>query len=454
MIQAIRIEFPNLSNAIRQKIHLGEILSEMLMTEWSLPDWNAPIYPRPPAFPPPAPVSRSQPLPLPSPPPATSNHPRPDRLGIGYNSSEISGAGSEDNDIRSDAEAALPLAPAKPPGVGWKQFLDSGCPWWYYNGELGQWWYSTHTEVLAPYTQADHEDAAEAAVATELAGDDDAIALPPPRFLPHPLPANVEQQSDESGESDDDQMLPAAIELIQKGNIVDGMLVLHPSAAHLRCIRKPATPFNAPHQDLLHRLHAIAWGRKMLCEIKMLEDVHIWSPNHDLGTHAFLHVQFQDWKQKCGELLDKQWERSWHGALSPYILNILATNGFYPAEKIRSVGTGLFHSNNHGQFYPFKYAYPSPLRMRSYAAGIATMHLEDIDADVPLYHSLVQLRVKAPLQWAKTKPPKKWHVTNNKDIKTCIQLEAALFCIYSGPRSKEYAHDEMGHLLERNGVSY
>ena len=65
MIQAIRIEFPNLSNAIRQKIHLGEILSEMLMTEWSLPDWNAPIYPRPPAFPPPAPVSRSQPLPLP-----------------------------------------------------------------------------------------------------------------------------------------------------------------------------------------------------------------------------------------------------------------------------------------------------------------------------------------------------------------------------------------------------
>ena len=58
----------------------------------------------------------------------------------------------------SAPDAPSPLAPAKPPGVGWKQFHDSGRPWWYYNGELGQWWYSTHTEVVAPYTQADHEE--------------------------------------------------------------------------------------------------------------------------------------------------------------------------------------------------------------------------------------------------------------------------------------------------------
>ena len=79
-------------------------------------------------------------------------------------------------------------------------------------------------------------------------------------------------------------------------------------------------------------------------------------------------------------------------------------------------------------------------------------NLDAINADVPLYHSLVQLRVKAPMEWAKTKKKKKWHVTKNESIKTCIKLEAALFCIYSGPRSEEHAK-KLGHILMTNGAS-
>ena len=52
--------------------------------------------------------------------------------------------------------ALPPRAPDKPPGAGWKEYFDDDHQWWYYNGELGEWWYSEETGV-EPYSQADRD---------------------------------------------------------------------------------------------------------------------------------------------------------------------------------------------------------------------------------------------------------------------------------------------------------
>ena len=161
-------------------------------------------------------------------------------------------------------------------------------------------------------------------------------------------------------------------------------------------------------------------------------------------------MQFHDWDEECRSL-SSHWQTSWHGALSPYILNIVARNGFYPTQIIGAGGArGLYHSNNHGLHYPFKYAYPSPLLISGYAGCESERNLDAINADVPLYHSLVQLKVN-PMIWAKTTPRHKWHVTKNESIRSEIRLSAALFCRYTGPRSMKHVCDVRRHICMTNG---
>ena len=52
--------------------------------------------------------------------------------------------------------APLPRVPDKPPGAGWKEYVDEDLQWWYYKGEYGEWWYSEETGV-EPYTQDDRD---------------------------------------------------------------------------------------------------------------------------------------------------------------------------------------------------------------------------------------------------------------------------------------------------------
>ena len=141
----------------------------------------------------------------------------------------------------------------------------------------------------------------------------------------------------------------------------------------------------------------------MSIEVWIIKLIHgrLIFPNSEAIHFYECNFTFHDWDEECRSL-SSDWQTSWHGALSPYILNIVARNGFYPTQIIGAGGTrGLYHSNNHGLHYPFKYAYPSPLLVSSYAGCESEQNLDAINADVPLYHSLVQLKVN-PMIWAKT----------------------------------------------------
>ena len=86
-------------------------------------------------------------------------------------------------------------------------------------------------------------------------------------------------------------------------------------------------------------------------------------PIRDLEDFEFLKIEYFDWHERCSSL-SSAWQSSWHGALTPYILNIVHENGFREPTVVGAAqGVGLFHSNN--LVYPFKYAYPSPVVMQA-----------------------------------------------------------------------------------------
>jgi len=167
------------------------------------------------------------------------------------------------------------------------------------------------------------------------------------------------------------------------------------------------------------------------------------------GNKTFLRVEFGDWKDNCAQLSD-DWDTSWHGALTSFILNIVSNNGIFPTKHVGAGGnSGLFHSNNRGLHYPFKYAYPSPLLCSQYE----TYAIAGIPSDVPLYHSLIEIRVR-PMRWCRRNGKKlDWHVTLNESIPYEICLSAALFCIYSGPRTESHMRSSP-HILMKHGTPF
>jgi hypothetical protein len=209
-----------------------------------------------------------------------------------------------------------------------------------------------------------------------------------------------------------------------------------------------AIPHEAAHRQLYTILDEISVYRNVSYESATWESDIV-----DFGRYTFLRVQFNDWGETCRRL-SSDWETSWHGALSPYILNMIVRNGIYPATLPGAGQTmGLFHSNNRGLHYPFKYAYPSQLMCSGYMGAGSEANLDAIDKVVPLYHSLVELKVK-PMTWAKTTPKHKWHVTKNDSIQSEIRLSAALFCVYTGPRSMKHVSNMRGHICMTNGRAF
>jgi hypothetical protein len=153
------------------------------------------------------------------------------------------------------------------------------------------------------------------------------------------------------------------------------------------------------------------------------------------GNKTFLRVEFDDWKAHCDQLSD-DWDRSWHAALTPVILNIVLMNKILPSEHVGAGGnSGFFHSNNGGLKYPFKYAYPSPLVRSHSGAGEQLDSISRVPSDVPLFHSLIEVRVRPMRKCMRGSKWLGWHVTLNEQIPCEVCLSAALFCIYSGPRT-------------------
>ena len=175
----------------------------------------------------------------------------------------------------------------------------------------------------------------------------------------------------------------------------------------------------------------------------------IWETHIEgFGYKTFLRIEFDDWRAQCAKLSD-EWETSWHGALTPFILNIVLQNGIYPTEHVGAGGkSGLFHSNNKGLHYPFKYAYPSPISGIPIDAAYAISGVEG-----PLYHSLIEIRVNPMKRCKRGSQTLPWHVTLNKSIPNEIRLSAALFCIYSGPRTERHMRSS-GHILMLHGVPF
>jgi hypothetical protein len=173
----------------------------------------------------------------------------------------------------------------------------------------------------------------------------------------------------------------------------------------------------------------------------------VWRKNIEaFGEHVFLRIEFEDWKTECAQLSD-EWKTSWHGALTPFILNIVYKNGIYAAEHRGAGGhAGLFHSNNRELHYPFKYAYPSPI------SGIPIDDEYKISGvEGPLYHSLIEIRVNPMRRCKRGGKNLPWHVTANERIPQEIRLSAALFCIYSGDRSDRHMRSSP-HIKMTHGV--
>ena len=125
---------------------------------------------------------------------------------------------------------------------------------------------------------------------------------------------------------------------------------------------------------------------------------------------------------------------SMHGAMTPYILNIIHDNRFrinYDPKVVASTAggkPGLFHSNK--LQFPYKYAFPSPLVLQDDAFHKKGWEKEDGE----LYISMLELRVN-PLQRCKGK---KWHFTMAKDVPRCVHIAAVHFGIYTRDRSFKY----------------
>ena len=174
----------------------------------------------------------------------------------------------------------------------------------------------------------------------------------------------------------------------------------------------------------------------------------------DFGARTFLRVTFSDWEARCAQLSNHEWDRSYHGAIVPNILSIALQNKINEATVKgaggKRGGLALFHSNNGGLKYPFKYAYPSPLLQSQYN-GKDEACISVFPSDVPLYNGLIEIRVKKPMQWCDTSGGKKWHYTPNAKIRTHVELCALLFCIYTGARSVKHMHGYTGHICMKNG---
>ena len=173
----------------------------------------------------------------------------------------------------------------------------------------------------------------------------------------------------------------------------------------------------------------------------------VWRKNIEaFGEHVFLRIEFEDWKTECAQLSD-EWKTSWHGALTPFILNIVLKNCIFSTEHVGAGGhSGLFHSNNKGLHYPFKYAYPSPI------SGIPIDDEYKISGvEGPLYHSLIEIRVNPMRRCKRGGKHLPWHVTANERIPHEIRLSAALFCIYKGDRSDRHMRSSP-HIKMTHGV--
>ena len=154
----------------------------------------------------------------------------------------------------------------------------------------------------------------------------------------------------------------------------------------------------------------------------------------------FLKIEYEDW-QECCSALSVDWQTTWHGALTPYILNIVYENGFRQPTLVGAANSiGLFHSNN--LIFPMKYAYPSPLVL---PADDSTSWPEN----ETLYCSMLELKVN-PLVKCKGR---KWHFTKASDIPNCVHISAVLFGKFQGDRRHKHLQNTHGFIFIRNGVA-
>ena len=138
------------------------------------------------------------------------------------------------------------------------------------------------------------------------------------------------------------------------------------------------------------------------------------------------------------------WQTSWHGALTPYILNIVRENGFQePTEVGAAGGIGLFHSNN--LVYPIKYAYPSPMVLEADALSNASW-----PANEALFCSMLELKVNLLVNCK----GRKWHFTNAPDIERCVRIGAVLFGVWQGDRTRKHLQNKQSFILMKNGVAF
>ena len=165
-------------------------------------------------------------------------------------------------------------------------------------------------------------------------------------------------------------------------------------------------------------------------------------PIPGLEHFKFLKIEYADWHERCSSL-SADWQTSWHGALTPYILNTVHENGFREPTVVGAAnGWDLFHSKN--LVYPIKYAYPSPLVLEAGAFSMASW-----PADEPLYCSMLELKVN-PLVKCKGR---KWHFTRARDISRCVHFGAVLYGVWQGDRTHKQLQIQHGFILMRNGVA-
>ena len=200
--------------------------------------------------------------------------------------------------------------------------------------------------------------------------------------------------------------------------------------ADLTCLQDAADSFD----ELLHIL-------------PHLRDVQFTSsccclPIPGMEGFEFLKIEYADW-QECCKPCSSDWQTSWHGALTPYILNIVYENKFQePTEVGAAGGIGLFHSNN--LVYPIKYAYPSPMVLEADALSNASW-----PADEALFCSMLELKVN-PLVKCKGK---KWHFTKAPDIERCVRIGAVLFGVWQGDRRHKHLQNKQNFILMKHGVA-
>ena len=156
----------------------------------------------------------------------------------------------------------------------------------------------------------------------------------------------------------------------------------------------------------------------------------------------FLKIEYADWHERCSSL-SADWQTSWHGALTPYILNIVHENGFREPTVVGAANSiGLFHSNN--LEYPIRYAYPSPLVLEAGDFSMASW-----PTDEPLYCSMLELEVKLLVKCK----GRKWHFTKARDILHCVHFGAVLCGVWQGDRTHKQLQNQHGFILMNNGVA-